>query len=209
MVNIRILAEGGGERGMPRRGLDTEMRQAFKTFIKKSGIPEERFRVMACGSRDQAFKMFQSALNKENPNEYPLLLVDSEDPVLPNDGAWTHLKKRDGWNRPRKATDNQAHLMTQCMESWFLADVNSLVCFFGDGFKINGLPSTTSIDAVPKTDVLDKLEKASDGSKKGKYHKGNHSCEILGRIDPKLVQNKSPWASKLFKTMNDLVNQNL
>ena len=33
------------------------------------------------------------------------------------------------------ATDEQAHLMVQCMEAWFLADRETLAAVFGRGLK--------------------------------------------------------------------------
>lgn len=127
MVNAVLYTEGGGERGQPRvKNLKIQMRRAFHSFLTKAGIPGGRFRVVRCGSRNQAFSEFKRALEKQEQNKFPILLVDSEDPVLNSTSPWVHLNQRDGWIRPPGATEKHAHLMTQCMESWFLADRGAL-----------------------------------------------------------------------------------
>ena len=37
--------------------------------------------------------------------------------------------------------------------------------------------------------------------KKGEYHKGNHSFDILGKIDPQKVKAASKWAARFFDTI--------
>ena len=69
--------------------------------------------------------------------------------------------------------------MVQCMESWFLADVSTLESFFGAGFRAASLAKRDDIENVIKQDVLSSLESASRSSRKGTYHKGRHSFDIL------------------------------
>lgn len=96
-------------------------------------------KVVACGSREHAFKDFQNAL-KNQKHGLALLLVDSEGPVSKNISSWTHLQNQNGWERPAEVTDERAHLMVQCMEAWFLADREKLATFFGRGFNREVLP---------------------------------------------------------------------
>ena len=80
--------------------------------------------VVASGSRQEAFNDFCAAVKYD----FIVLLVDSEGPrgkgIQPHG---QHLKTRDSWNQPSGATDDQVHLMVQCMEAWFLADKDSLL----------------------------------------------------------------------------------
>lgn len=130
-----------------------------------------------------------------------VLLVDSEDPVAAGTGAWSHLRFRDNWDRPNGSTDDNAHLMVQCMESWFLADRNTLMQYFGDGFKEKSLPNRTDVESIPKQDVFRSLDAATRQSKKGKYDKGKHAFEILGKLNPESVTAGSPSAKRLVTTL--------
>jgi hypothetical protein len=115
-----------------------------------------------------------------------MLLVDSEEPVTLA-SPWTHLFERAGdrWPIPTGANDNDCHLMVRCMENWLLADRNPIIAFFGTGFNPRQLPSQSKpIAAITKNEVHDALRKASSQCKtKAAYHKGQHSFDLLSRID--------------------------
>ena len=197
MVTVSIYVEGGG----PGKNWRIKCRQGFRGFLEKAGLTGHMPRVFPCGSRDDTLKDFRVALREVESGEIPLLLVDSEGPVTPNRKTWQHLRSRDGWERPNIASDDQAHLMVQCMESWFLADVPALRDFFGAGFKESSLPKRNDIENVRKDDVLKQLESASRNSRKGTYHKGRHSFDILGQIDPAQVTERSCHARQLVDTL--------
>ena len=128
-----------------------------------------------------------------------LHFVDSEAPVADGQSSWEHLKVRDGWDCPSSATDDNAHLMVQCMESWFLADRETLAVFYGQGFNPNALPKQTNIEKIPKNDVNQGLDAATRYTKtKGKYHKTRHGFEILALIAPHKVRQVSEYADRLL-----------
>lgn len=189
----------GGNRGL----LATKCRQGFSEFFKNAGLAGHMPSVVSCGSRDEAFNRFCTALNKSKSGTIPILLVDSEDPVLTSGTSWEHLRSRDGWKRPDDAQKEQAHLMVQCMESWFLADVSTLESYFGPGFRPTAIPPRNDIERVPKSDVFKQLESASRGSKKGAYDKDSHSFEILGLVDPEKVIERSPFAKRLIDALKN------
>ena len=146
-----------------------------------------------CGGRMKAFKDFRTALKKAGAEDFIVLLVDSEDSLGVEEGSWAHLKRRDNWDKPVAATDENAHLMVQCMESWFLAD---------NGFHRKALPARPEVEDISKKDVLDSLKAASRHcGKKGKYDKGQHSFEILASLDPAKVTAFSPHAKRLIETL--------
>jgi hypothetical protein len=190
---VRIYVEGGGN----QRSTLNNCRQAFRLFLEKV-VPRGSFEIIASGDRNKAFKDFRLAL-KQHPQDYIILLVDSEEAVL--GGPWPHLANRRGdhWNRPRGATDDQAHLMVQAMESWFLADRQVLIDYYGQGFLANALPRQANIEIVPKKDVFRALKNASrNTAKKGEYHKTRHGFDLLERIDPNRVRHASLHADRLF-----------
>ena len=192
--------EGGGN-----KAADSHCRQAFHTLLEKAGFKERLPRVIPCGGRDQAFDDFTTALNGHS-SHYPILLVDSEDPVaeanqLPDNpsGAWQHLASRhtDSLHRPDGALDDQAQLMVTAMETWLVADRSTLASYF-HGMKAGTLPPDVDLESRDRKDVLEKLENATDG----RYRKGSVSFEVLGKVDPAVLQGKLPHFQRFIDTLN-------
>lgn len=152
MVAIRIYVEGGGD----SNALKTRCREGFQRFFEKAGLKGRMPRVIACGTRRNAYDDFCTALKQADPNEFIVLLVDSEEPVPQGCGSWEHLKNRsdDNWDKPPKAADDNAHLMVQCMEAWFLADKDVLMVFYGSGFNSKVLGNRKDIESIPKHKIL-------------------------------------------------------
>ena len=161
-------------------------------------------RIFAGGSRGKTYSAFRDALDRAGQNDFIVLLVDSEGLVAGGSGPWHHLRNHDRWDKPEDATDDNAHLMVQCMESWFLADKDRLEAFFGRGFNRNALPGNQNIEEVAKADVLNGLKNATRQCQpKGEYGKARHSFEILSRIEPASVLAASPHARRLVDTLRD------
>lgn len=197
MVKVKLYVEGGGDRAELR----ARCREGFRSFFENAGLAGGMPRVVACGGRDATFEKFRAAWNAEAKLGHVVLLVDSEGPVAHGSGPWTQLKRRDGWQKPQGATNDNAHLMVQCMESWFLADKDRLAAYFGQGFNRSTLPGQRNIEQVTKTDVLDGLRNASRQSKKGKYGKGQHSFDVLKGVDAGKVVSASAHAKRLVETL--------
>jgi len=127
------------------------------------------------------------------------MLVDSEEAVAAED-AWQHLNSRvgDNWRRPNGAESDQAHLMVQSMESWFLADQQALADYYGKGFLSNSLPRQADVEKISKVEVFRVLRHVTKPTKKGEYHKTRHGFELLAEIDPKRVRKASHHADRMF-----------
>lgn len=192
MVEMRLYVEGGGD----SKTLRTACRQGFSEFLTKAGFKGRMPRIVSCGGRRAAYDDFCTALNQKIP---AMLLVDSEAPyVLAS--PWEHLSQRTGdkWSKPSGATDEQCHLMVECMETWFLADKETLKSFFGQGYKASALPANSQpIETVAKQTVYDALKNATKDCKtKAEYGKGEHSFLLLAKIDPMKVAAASPEAKR-------------
>jgi Domain of unknown function (DUF4276) len=199
---VKLYVEGGGEAA----ALKTACREGFTKFITKAGL-KNRPRVVACGSRRDAYDSFCTAIAS---GDDAMLLVDSEALVSDAHQAgkpttwlpWAHLKQRqgDGWERPNGGKNDDCHLMVEVMENWFLADRNTLKSFFGNGFKENQLPAAArAVEQITKVDVYQTLQKATAGCKsKAAYGKGEHSFKLLALIDPATVVGGSPWARRFI-----------
>ncbi len=197
-MNIKVFVEGGGE----TKALRTKCRRGFSNFFRKAGLEGRMPSVVASGSRRDAFNDFRAAVRNPGKYDFIMLLVDSEDPIAARSGPWAHLKKTpDNWDQPSGATDDQVHLMVQCMEAWFLADKDTLVTYYGNNFKQNALPARQDIENIAKNDVLKGLKNATSGVSKGEYEKGQHSFDILAQIDPDKVIAALPHAKRLVDTL--------
>lgn len=197
---VKLYVEGGGETS----ALKTACREGFTAFITKAGLTK-RPRVVACGSRSDAFESYCTAVKN---GEDAFLLVDSEAPVAAahQQGLsdtwqpWLHLKNRpgDGWDQPANTLSTDCHLMVQCMESWLIADRATLMAFFGQGFKENQLPAAANpIEDVAKPQVYTSLANATKDCKtKAQYGKGEHSFKLLAAVNPTRVTSASPWAKR-------------
>ena len=198
LVTVKVYVEGGGD----GRELRARCRRGFSSFFEKADSVGRMPQVIACGGRQSAYAKFRTAVASGNEREFIVLLVDSEGPVAEGSSPWVHLMNRDGWNKPDDATDENSHLMVECMEAWFLADKDRLAVFFGRGFNRNALSSHRNIEEIAKADVLQGLKNATRQCRpRGKYGKGQHSFEILSEVDPAKVSAASPHAKRLIETL--------
>ena len=193
-MSIKIYVEGGGD----SKALRAACRKGFAKFVERAELRGRMPRFVACGGRQKAYGSFATAL--QIGDGFPMLLVDSEDPVTVAN-PWDHLRNRDGWARPAGSVDDQCHLMVPIMESWFLADKPTLTTFYGQGFLENSLPQNPRVEQVRKTDVLAGLDSATRHTTKGCYNKGSHSFDILVRIDPSAVERAAPRAKRFLDTL--------
>ena len=194
-MTATLYVEGGGE------GKDLRMRflEGWRTFFHAAGVGGQA-KIVRGGSRVATFKRFRSAVRDPRGNELPLLLVDSEGAVQSGHSPWQHLLARDGWNRPDGADEDQAFLMVQFMETWFLADKDGLRRYFGQGFSERAIRQWPDLEAVPKETVLRALSQATTACRKG-YEKGRTSFELLAHIDPSRVKAACPHADALLQRL--------
>ena len=197
-MRIKLYVEGGGDHN---DALRTACREGFSKLLDKASLGGRMPRIVACGSRTEAFKKFCIAVRNAGADEFMCLLVDSEDPVEDNASPWAFLRARqaDQWTRPSAATDENAHLMVQCMEAWFLADLDAVERFFGQGFRRNAVPNRADVEKIPKRDLFTALDGAT-GACTARYRKGRLSFELLARLDPEKVA-ASPYARRLIETL--------
>jgi len=203
-VKIQIYVEGGGSK---KKDLKIRCRRGFRKFLEKSGdFVNHMPSIIACGDRGSAYTQFCNRLRSGNSEEFPILLVDSEGAVSAIN-PWDYLFNRDKWKRPHNAQDEQAHLMVQCMEAWFLADIDTLENYFGCGFNRKNRSGLQNIEEVEKTDVFNRLKSIARQSGLGEYRKGSHSFDILKQIDPAKVCKASQHAKRLIDTLRRMARR--
>jgi len=196
-VNVDLYVEGGGDRN---EALVTRYRKAFAEFFRRAGIQRGTLSIIPCGGRRHAYDAFRTAVTIAGEHR-PIILIDSEAPVTNPAYPWRHVANRDRWARPRGVTNHQIHFMAQAMEAWFHADKESLKKYYGQHFKKAALSPRTNVEEIPKADLFNGLKRATKNCQKGEYSKGQHSFDILGRIDPSRVAAGSPHADRLLKAL--------
>ena len=197
-MTATLYVEGGGE----GRSLRARFRQGWRDFLRSGGV-DGKVKVVRCGGREQTFDRFATAVVSAGSGTVALLLVDSEEPVAKGHTVWRHLAARDGWTRPGVVGDDQAFLMVQVMETWFLADRDALRAYFGAGFREKAIRAWPDLEDVPKAMVFETLERAT-GSCRQSYAKGRVSFELLARIDPARVEATCPHARALLNRLRAL-----
>ena len=80
--------------------------------------------------------------------------------------------------------------MAVCMESWIVADVESLARFYGRKFKRDSLPKAADAETIDKATIMSTLRSATLDTTKGAYSKGTTSFAALGAIDVPVVQQR-------------------
>jgi len=125
-----------------------------------------------------------------------ILLKDSEGP---DDGhLFSRLRGEEGL---AASLEDSVFWMVQLMEAWFLADIDALRRFYGQGFLEARLPGNPKVEEIPKQDVLDRLKRATETTTKGAYHKTHHAPRLLERINPELVKPAAPNCRRLFEVV--------
>ena len=157
------------------------LRAPISQFIRKITGPID-LKITPCNSRDDAIKQCMK-------DEGAMLLIDSEGEELRSLISRTHSQI---------GPANRAFFMVQKMESWFIADQQSLSGYFGPGFRENALPQNPNVEEVPTRDIDDALRNATRNCSKQRYVKGRDDVGLLNRLNPTAVYSACPNFARLI-----------
>ena len=177
-----IYIEGGGEDS----DLDIRCREGFRKLLLTCGFKGRMPRLVACGGRDAVHKDFSVALDNQGPKDYMAMWIDSEEPMLDIESAWSHLqtiKTVSRWRKPATAQDHQVLFMTTCMETWIIADRSALAAHYGSKLQQSALPPLENLEERSRHDIQDQLVHATRNCTNA-YLKDERSFEILGKLTP-------------------------
>jgi len=200
---VRLYIEGGGDSQKTKSLIRQGFSQFFKKLVNEAKTKKIKWNITICGTRNHAFRDFENAL-KSHPDAFNILLVDAEAPVTKN-SPWEHLKFRDNWDKPAGVDDDNCHLMVQTMEAWFIADIETLRKFYGQGFKVSGIPKNANIESIAKDNLEPTLKTATANTTKGEYHKIKHAYKLLELLDVDKVSQASPYCDRLFNTLRSRI----
>jgi len=201
---VRLFVEGGGD----TRGGSRALRTGFQGFLGeiREQAREKRIRwnLVMCGSRREAYDSFL----RETPSsdEFIVLLVDSEGKVTKAPKAHLAARPGDKWTSWHQVLDDQVHLMVQTMETWLIADADALGSYYGAHFNRSALPSQQNLEEVPKRDVGSALERATQKTQKGEYHKIRHASDLLVLVGPGKVKERCQYCKRLFDTLMAVID---
>jgi hypothetical protein len=194
MRGIAIYMEGGGD----SRDAKVALRQGMDDFLRplkdSARVKSLHWKLVCCGGRDQAYSAFLNA-HRIGEFEIVVLLVDAELEVI--FAPCVHLKNRDNWDFTG-IDDGAVHLMTQTMETWIVADPNTLAAYYGQRFNRNALPRAQNLETVGKQQIASSLEQATRLTQKGAYHKIRHASDLLKLIGQRDVRIRCPSCERFF-----------
>ncbi len=197
MVSAHIYIEGGGD----SKDLCIECRKGFRQLLERCGLSGRMPTLVASGSRSAAYDDFKTK-HKSNQAEYVAMLIDSEEPVSDPEKPWDHLKNRDRWEQPDGANDEQVLFMTTCMETWIIADRDSLRQHYGRSLQESALPSLNDLEQRSRQEVQEGLKHATRNCSNA-YAKGKRSFEILGKLKPEELGGQLVAFRRVTRILND------
>lgn len=201
-MSSTIYLEGSAT-GENSKEMQTRCREAFSKLLNKSGFKGRMPRLVASGARSVAFKDFKNALATKQPSDFVGLWIDSEDPLRDLEAAREHLRVRpgDNWVRPTGAGDEDVLFMTTCMETLICADRSRLKKHYGDKLQLTALPPVSNLEDCGRREVLDQLAHATRNCTNA-YEKGKRSFEVLGQLDPAVLQRHLPSFVRCLRILN-------
>ena len=95
--------------------------------------------------------------------------------------------------------------MVTCMETWIVADRQALNEHFGNRLQTSALPPLDNLESRSRQDVQDRLERATRDCP-GPYTKGPKSFEILGKLNPSVLEQHLPSFHRTRRILSDKLN---
>ena len=188
---ISVFVEGGGKKGRHGNG-SAALRKGFNALLRhqQAAALDKGFEweLAMCGGGAEAIKAFCDAACRKS-GDILALLVDSEAPVensAPR-GRVAHLVRHDKAQGLLQVDPSAAHLMTQSMEAWIIADCDALEKYYGSAFAMKPHSHDRELDDLSTSTLLEVLKKATAGTPKKAYRKVDNSAELLRTIRPEIV----------------------
>ena len=191
-----VYVEGGGGRKKDTR---LRCREGFARLIAKCGFKRQP-KIVPCGGRGQVRRKFRATHINSSIDDCILMLIDSEATVAEIEQTWDHLRRRDGWSKPRGATDDQVLFMTTCMETWIAADREALrEAYARSGMNENALPPLDVLENRSPQDIFNRLKNGTNNQ----FDKGEESFKILGQLNPDTLAEYLPSFVRARRILNE------
>jgi hypothetical protein len=204
--DIKLYVEGGGKG--TSKNATIRMQQGFDSFFKELKDTARHknisFRIIPSSDTKTTYEDFMRSI-RNSPESFNLLLVDSDEAIDKGKSARAFLQEKHiKWDL-KHIDEERCHLMVQIMESWFIADVDALKKFYGQGFKESVMPKTKNVETIKKDAVEKALKAATAKTQKEQYQKIKHGGKLLELIDPNKVCEAAQHCKKLFKVIAETI----
>lgn len=197
-MSASIYLEGGGD----SKEQHARCREGFRKLLEKCGYAGRMPKLVACGGRGATYDDFKTAHENRAADDYIAMLVDSEDPVEDIEATWAHLTDRDGWQKPEGGEDDQALLMTTCMETWIVSDRAALAGHYGSKLQESALPPLVNMESRPRGTIQDNLVRATRNCSNA-YKKGKRSFEVLAKLTPATLDQHLPSFVRVRRILDE------
>lgn len=197
----------GGTHGADSKHVNIRCTEAFHKLLDRMGFTGRQPKLVAGGGRDSVFRDFRTA-HTAAKTDFIAMWIDSEEPLSDIDAAWAHLKNVTTvtkWDRPDGALDEQVLFMTTCMETWIIADRETMREHFRQGFNENQLLAVNAIEGRSRDDVQARLMNATKNCQNA-YEKGKRSYAIVGKLNPDALRQLSSF-SRVVRILNERLAQ--
>lgn len=191
-----LYLEGGGD----SKEIHVRCREGFRRLLERSGFAGKMPRLVACGSRENAFDDFISA-HLGHKGTFAALWIDSEEVLAELEEAWEHLQSRDHWARPVGAADEQVLFMTTCMETWLVADPAALSAHYGGNLHKKALPPSVDLERRDRKYIQTQLARATRDCG-NPYEKGKRSFDLLAKLCPETLEQHLPSFARVRRILN-------
>lgn len=183
-MEIRIYFEG-----------NRNLREPFKEFFSEltAAAQAARSNLEFFAAKD-GVSAYRKA-TRSHPQAWNILLKDSEQPMSQNRET---MCERHGI---AKEHASRVFWMVELMEAWFLTHPEALAAYYGDGFSASAIGNTSNVEIIPKSDVEDRLKRATRNTTKGEYNKVSHAPYLLERLDSNRVQAHAPHCREMFEAV--------
>jgi Domain of unknown function (DUF4276) len=207
-MEIKLYVEGGGKGSHKRATI--KLQQGFNSFFAElkeaAQIKKISFKIIPAGNTQSTYDDFIFSV-ANSPQSFNLLLVDSDAALEENETARAFLQKKFKKWILQTVKDEQCHLMVQIMESWFVADIDALKEFYGQGFNASAIPKNKNVEAIGKDKIESSLKTATAKTQKKEYHKIEHGSKLLELIKPQKVRDCAYHCERLFQIISEKIDE--
>ena len=100
--------------------------------------------------------------------------------------------------------------MVQTMEAWFIADIDTLKKFYGQGFRENLIPKNPNLEKIDKDSLVQCLKEATRNTKsKGEDQKIQHASELLKQLNAAKIRRASQYCDRFFTTLAQIMGETI
>ncbi len=192
----------GGANGPGSKYLKAKCQEAFHKLLDRMGV-KRKPRLVACGGRGEVYDRFVIEHSK-SAEGYVAMWIDGEEPVAHPNAAWQHLQNVETvpkWTKPAGAQDDQVLFMTTCMETWIVADRETLRKYYGHKLHEPSLPPLVALENRGRHSVQDSLDRATRHCINA-YQKGERSYEIFAELNPLALAPHLPSFVRIRQILN-------